>query len=121
MFSLKRLFKNYAETGSFSERLNLYGFVNSDQFRTKTGDVGMILEVSGVDYECLDSNTINNLTKRLESAFKLFDEDFRVYQYLFKRNIPQIPFKAYGIPVVDTVNRNRASYLKAKAESLFSL
>lgn len=121
MFSLKRLFKNYAETGSFSEKLNLDSFVDSDQFRTKTGDVGMILEVRGVDYECLDGNRIDNLTKRLESAFKLFDEDFRVYQYLFKRNNPEIPFKAYGIPVVDTVNRNRASYLQDKADTLFSL
>ena len=121
MFSLKRLFKNYAETGSFSEKLNLHSFIASDQFLTKSGDVGMILEVCGVDYECLDHNTIDNLTKRLESAFKLFDENFRVYQYLFKRNNPEIPFKTYGNPVVDTANRNRASYLEAKADSLFSL
>ena len=121
MFNLKRLFKNYAETGSFSEKLNLDRFIASDQFLTKSGDVGMILEVCGVDYECLDHNTIDNLTKRLESAFKLFDENFRVYQYLFKRNNPEIPFKTYGNPVVDTANRNRVSYLEAKADSLFSL
>jgi type IV secretion system protein VirB4 len=121
VFSLKRLFKNYAEAGSFSEKLNLHSFIDSDQFLTKTGDVGMILEVRGVDYECLDHGTIDNLTKRLESAFKLFDENFRVYQYLFKRNDPEIPFKTYGNPVVDTANRNRASYLKGKADGLFFL
>ena len=74
MFNLKRLFKNYAETGAFSEKLNLHSFIDSEQFLTKTGDVGMILEVPGVDYECLDASTIDNLTKRLESAFRLFDE-----------------------------------------------
>ena len=75
MFSLTRLFKNYAETGSFSEKLNLHSFIDSEQFLTKTGDVGMILEVPGVDYECLDASAIDNLTKRLESAFRLFDEN----------------------------------------------
>ena len=31
-------------------------------------------------------DAIDGLTKRLESALKLFDENCRVYQYLFKRN-----------------------------------
>jgi hypothetical protein len=69
----------------------------------------------------LDASTIDNLTKRLESAFRLFDENFRVYQYLFKRNNPAIPFKLSGIPVVDAANRNRIAYLDNKADDLFSL
>jgi len=41
--------------------------------------VGVILEVRGVDYECLDSASIDGFTKRLESALKLFDENYRLY------------------------------------------
>jgi hypothetical protein len=96
-------------------------FIDSEQFLTKAGDVGMILEVPGLDYECLDASTIDNLTKRLESAFRFFDENFRVYQHLFKRNNPAIPFKLSGIPVVDAANRNRIAYLDNKADDLFSL
>ena len=51
MFRLQRIFKNYAETGSFNEQVNLYGFVDSHVFLTKTGDLGVVLEVRGVDYE----------------------------------------------------------------------
>jgi type IV secretion system protein TrbE len=121
MLRLQRIFKNYAETGSFNELVNLYGFVDSCVFLTKTGDLGVVLEVRGVDYECLDGNTLDGLTKRLESALKLFDENYRIYQYLFKRNNESIPYKLYDRPVVDTAIKNRLTYLAAKADSLFSL
>ena len=84
MFRLSRIFKNYNETGSLSAQINLYGFIGPHTFLTKTGEVGLILAVQGVDYECLDDTAIDGLTKRLESALKLFDENCRVYQYLFK-------------------------------------
>ena len=80
MFRLQRIFKNYAETGSFNEQVNLYGFVDSHVFLTKTGDLGVVLEVRGLDYECLDGNTLDGLTKRLESALNLFDESYRIYR-----------------------------------------
>ena len=121
MLRLKRIFKNYEETGSFNELVNLYGFVDGNLFLTKTGDLGVVLEVRGVDYECLDGATIDGLTKRLESALKLFDENYRVYQYLFKRNNETIPYKLYGNPVVDAAIQNRIAYLASKADTLFSL
>ena len=48
MLRLKRIFKNYEETGSFNELVNLYGFVDEYVFLTKTADLGVILEVRGV-------------------------------------------------------------------------
>src|SRR6267378_1181856 len=102
MLRLKRIFKNYEETGSFNEQVNLYGFIDQHVFLTKTGDLGVVLQVLGVDYECLDGNTLDSLTKRLESALKLFDESFRIYQYLFKRNNEPIPHRKYANPIVNT-------------------
>ena len=121
MLRLKRIFRNYEEAGALNAQLNLYGFVSDHVFLTKTGDVGVILEVRGVDYECLDGASIDALTKRLESALKLFGEDYRVYQYLFKRNNPGIPHQLYGNAVVDTAIRNRIAYLQGKSDRLFSL
>lgn len=121
MLRLERIFRNYEETGSLNERVNLYGFIDQNAFLTKTGDLGLVLEVQGVDYECLDEQTLDGLTKRLESALKLFDENYRVYQYLFKRNSPAIPHTLYGKPVVDTAVRSRIAYLAGKAENLFSV
>jgi type IV secretion system protein TrbE len=121
MLRLNRIFKNYSETGSLSEQINLYGFIGPEAFLTKSGEVGVILEVRGVDYECLDNASMDGLTKRLESALKLFDENYRLYQYLFKRNCASIPYKLYSNPVVDTAIRNRIAYLGSKSNRLFSL
>src|ERR1700684_4040282 len=121
MLRLSRIFKNYNETGSLSELINLYGFIGPHIFLTKSGEVGLILEVRGVDYECLDSSSIDGLTKRLESALRLFDEKYRLYQYLFKRNNETIPYELYDNPIVDTAIKNRIAYLASKADTLFSL
>jgi type IV secretion/conjugal transfer VirB4 family ATPase len=121
MLRLKRIFKNYQETGSFNELVNLYGFIDNNVFLTKTGAVGVIVEVRGVDYECLDQVMLDQLTKRLESALKLFDENYRIYQYLFKRNKETIPYTLHANPVVTTAIRNRIAYLQSRAENLFSL
>ena len=121
MLKLQRIFKNYQETGSFNEQVNLYGFIDSHVFLTKTGDMGVILEVRGVDYECLDGNALDGITKRLESALKLFDDKYRIYQYLFKRNNETIPYKLYGKPIVDAAIKNRIAYFAGKSDTLFSL
>jgi type IV secretion/conjugal transfer VirB4 family ATPase len=121
MLRLSRIFKNYNETGSLSEQINLYGFIGPHTFLTKTGEVGLILEVGGVDFECLDGASIDGFTKRLESALKLFDENYRLYQYLFKRNNETIPYKLYDNPIVDAAIKNRIAYLGSKADTLFSL
>ena len=121
MLRLSRIFKNYDETGSLSEQINLYGFIGPHVFLTKSGEAGVVLEVRGVDYECLDDASIDGLTKRLESALKLFDEDYRLYQYLFKRNNEAIPYKLYANPIVNTAIKNRIAYLGSKADKLFSL
>ncbi len=121
MLRLKRIFKNYQETGAFNELVNLYGFIDHSVFLTKTGALGVILEVRGVDYECLDQAALDQLTKRLESALKLFDANYRVYQYLFKRNNETIPYTLHANPVVSTAIRNRIVYLQNRAENLFSL
>jgi type IV secretory pathway VirB10-like protein len=102
MLRLKRIFKNYQETGSLNEQVNLYGFVGPEVFLTKTGELGLILEVRGVDYECLDGAAIDALTKRLESALKLFGDDYRVIiMWLTGGKKPQTPTKA--IPAVPQV------------------
>jgi type IV secretion/conjugal transfer VirB4 family ATPase len=121
MLNLKRVFKNYEETGSLNAMVNLFGFIGPEVFLTKSGEVGIILEVQGVDYECLDQPALDALTKRLESALRLFDENYRVYQLLFKRNRQPIPHTYCGKPVVDAAIRNRVAYFAEKADSLFSL
>jgi type IV secretion system protein VirB4 len=121
MLNLKRIFQNYEELGSLNAMVNLFGFLGPHVFITKSGDVGVVLEMGGVDYECLEAAAVDALTKRLESALRLFDENYRVYQFLFKRNRQAIPHSFCGKPVVDGAIRDRVAYFERKAASLFTL
>jgi type IV secretory pathway VirB4 component len=121
MVNLKKVLKSYTETGALNEQVNLYGFVDQHAFLTKSGDVGVILQVRGVDYECLDGNSLDTLTKRLESALRLFDENFRIYQYLFKRNNEPIPHRKYENSIVNTAIENRIRHFAEKSDKLYSV
>jgi len=121
MLRLARIVKNYEEAGALNGQINLYGFLSDQVFLTKSGELGVILEVRGVDYECLDGASVDALSKRLESALRLFDENYRIYQYLFKRNNPGIPYQLYGNAIVDAAILNRIRYLQSKSGKLFSL
>jgi len=121
MFRLRHALKHSCEAGSLNERINLFGFIDDHTFLTKSGDVGVALAARGVDYECLDANGIDNFTKRLESAFKTLDDRCRIYQYLFKRNAPDLPHQTYPNPIVSAAIESRIAYLKGKADSLYAL
>src|SRR5713226_9947774 len=121
MLKLSRIIKSYAETGALNENISVFGFLDEHTFLTKAGDVGVVLRVEGVDYECLDSTEVDNLTKRLEAAFKLFYPKFRVYQYLFKSNHPTIPYTKHENPIVQTAIEDRLRYFENKSAQLYSV
>src|SRR5215831_17266075 len=121
MINLARLFKDYNDAGALNEYINLYGFVSDQAFLTKSGDLGVVIQVEGIDYECLDENPIDSITRRLEVAQKIFDPQFRIYQYLLKRNNAAIPYQLYDSEVVDQAIRNRVAYLQSRAEKLYSV
>lgn len=121
MLNLKKIVKNYEESGALNENISVFGFLDDCTFITKAGDIGAVLEVSGVDYECLDQNELDTFTKRLESAFRIFDSKFRIYQYLFKKNNPPIPHEPVTDEVVRTAIESRIGYFASKAQDLYSV
>src|ERR1700691_2017088 len=121
MLRLNRVIKPWREAAALNDHINLYGFWNETAFLTKSGDIGMVLRVSGVDYESLDHAEQEYAVKRLESALKAFGPGFHVYQYLFKQNRPEIPFAHYDDPVVETANNQRREFFEAKRDRLYQI
>lgn len=121
MLKLSQIVKSYKETGSLNENVSVFGFLDDQVFLTKGGDVGVVMRVEGVDYECLDHKQTDDLTKRLESALRLLGPQFRVYQFLFKAGNETIPFEAYENPVVKQAVEDRIAYFRHKASELYSL
>jgi hypothetical protein len=120
VFKLAQITKEYNEAAALCSQINLFGFIDDEIFLTKSGDLGIVFSLEGIDHECLDVSTIENLTRRISAAFRIFDEKCRVYQYLFKRNRQNIPHKTYQNPIVNAAIESRMAHLETKAESLYS-
>ncbi len=123
MIKPSRIIRDYQEeAGALSSQLNLYGFIDEHTFLTKSGDLGVVLRVRGVDYECLDHGQLNEVARRFEAALRVFDEKYRIYQYILKRDAPEIPHKDYpDQPVLQEAISNRIRYLKRKSGEMYTL
>jgi type IV secretion system protein VirB4 len=121
MLRLDKVIKPWKESACLNDHINLYGFWNETAFLTKTGDVGMILSIPGVDYESLDRSEQEYAVKRLEAALKAFGPGFHVYQYLFKSNRPEIPFARYDNPIVEAAIDQRRKFFEAKRDRLYKI
>ena len=121
MYKVEQITKDWKEAGSFPAQVNLYGFWDEHCFLTKSGDLGSVLKIGGVDYESLDRAGRDYAVKRLEAAFRSLDERTRLYQILFKRNRPAIPHAEYQNPLVRASVEQRSAFLQSKADRLYSI
>ena len=54
MLRLDRVIKPWKESAALNAHINLYGFWNGTTFLTKSGDVGVVLRVTGCPPQKLD-------------------------------------------------------------------
>src|SRR6266436_2147486 len=114
--------REHQAAGALNALLNVFSFIDEHTFLTKSGDLGVAMRVQGIDYECLDPSQIDAFARRFESALRSLTDEFRLYQYLLKRNQPTIPYREYqDLPVVDRAIQDRMAFLHHKADSLYSL
>src|SRR5713101_4256034 len=116
MHRIETITKEWKEAGSFAAQINLYGFWDGRCFLTKSGDLGAVLKIGGIDYAGRDY-----AVKRLEAAFRSLDEKTRLYQILFKRNRPEIPHAEYDNPLVRAAVEQRSAFLQSKSDRLYSI
>jgi len=120
MLRIDSITKDWKEAGSFPAQINLYGFWDEHAFLTKSGDIGTVLKIGGIDYESLDHAGRDYAVKRLEAALRTLDDRCRLYQILFRHNRPPIPHAKYTNPLVRAAVEQRATFLESKADHLYS-
>jgi type IV secretory pathway VirB4 component len=54
MFKVETIAKDWKEAGSLQAQINLFGFWDEWAFLTKSGDLGAVLHIGGMDYESLE-------------------------------------------------------------------
>ena len=120
MRRLPRLLKDYTDTGALNELVNLYGFVDDRVFLTKSGDVGVVLRVRGVDDECLDHGQRARVAERFVAAIAGLDERMRLSQYFVKSLHAPVTHGPCADPRVDAIVQRRAAFLNHRPAPLFS-
>jgi type IV secretion/conjugal transfer VirB4 family ATPase len=118
---LSQVTRDFREAGAMSTLIPLYGFVDDGMFLTKGGDLGVVLRLGGVDYECLDAVDCETVAKRFEVALRLWDEHTRLYQYVLRRNCVSWTDAAPADSPVDALLRRRRTFLEAKEDELYSV
>ncbi len=114
MIKLRRVLKDYEDSGALHANIGVLEVIDENSFLTKAGHLFRMLRVDGVDDECLDPGQVDQIAQRVESAFRLLDENFRLYQYLIKTPAKPIEYGKSELPVVQEALGNRAAYLNSK-------
>jgi type IV secretory pathway VirB4 component len=119
---VSHIWRDHEASGALNALVNICSFIDEHTFLTKSGDLGIVLRIEGIDYECLDFRDIDGFTRRFEAVLRSLTDEFRLYQYLLKRTNPVISGRDYGDnPVVNRAIQSRMEFLRGKADSLYSV
>ncbi len=121
MVSVGRILRDYRDAGSVNGLLALWGFVDDSTFLTKSGHVGVVYRLRGVDYEGLSHPQRQALVHRFEAGLRLLDEHCRVYQYLLKRTVGPFVAVPCEAPIANEAIQRRAAYLNGRRQDLYDL
>jgi type IV secretion system protein VirB4 len=94
-------------------------FATDEVFITRQGACGLVLSLRGIDDECLTAERLEAASHALVAAFRLFDERFRLYQYLIKTGWSAVPRKErYASESAEGTVRDRVEFLNGKLSQI---
>ena len=115
MLPLPKFIKPWKDAGEANALFAPSAFIDEHVFLTKTGALGVVFELAGIDSQCLTDATMDSNTKRLAAAWRIFHEDIRVYQYVVKHDGARIDQQThYDSPAVHRTVGNRREFLDQK-------
>jgi len=119
MVNIRQLLKDWEDSPAFSDFIDLDKFIDSNVFRTKSGQLGCVLAVKGIDYESVPRDQLDVLTERLQRNFHTFDPGTRVYQYFTRTSRPTIPHREYSDTASSKFVHYRLADLESKINTLY--
>ena len=120
MLSFNRILKDYRESGALNALVAIHTAVGHGVFATKSGDLVMFLSVHGTGSEHLDAAQRDARARHFESVLRTIDQ-FRIYQYVLKREAPELPARNYADRLVQEAVNSRLQYLETRMTPLYSL
>lgn len=121
MIHFKHSAAEYLAAGCMNEAIGLHSFINDNVFLTKSGDVGVILALPGIDFEGQTHEHLDSLARRFEAACRSFGEQHEVYQYLMKTAAPTIEHSIHPNEIINQAISSRVAHFYEKADGLFTV
>ncbi len=121
LMRVSEITREHDAAGALHERINLVGFPTKRVVLMKSGALGMLAALGGVDYECLEQARRRQIVHRFQQAVRLCDEHVRIYQYMDKRKAPSIPWPSCANRVGRDISALRRAHLEARRERLFRI
>lgn len=112
---MNALRRSYDDAAALESLWTVHAFVDSHTFLTTGGHVGTAFRMTARDSDALDTPQRELIVRRFESALKLVDEHTRVYQYLCKREAPDLE-----VPATDGIPARAGAMLRARVAALNS-
>jgi type IV secretory pathway VirB4 component len=108
---------DHEKAGAMHELLAPCAFADPYTVLTKRQDLFSVMRLSGVDAECLDPEHLGHVTQRFETSLRVLGPEYRVYQYLLKRNSPDLPAPEASYPLAE----RRSQWLERRSADLYSI
>lgn len=121
MVRVSRLLKDYGETGAINTLLALWGFADDHAFLTKSGHVGVVCALRGIDSEGLTHGQRLTAIRQFEGALRALDDHWRVYQYVLKQPIAPFVAPSASRRVAADALAQRTAYLNGRRDQLFDI
>ncbi len=122
MVNVPKFLKPYKDAGALHCLLPINRFVDDNVFLTKRNQLGVVLQVEGIDDECHTAEMLESCTRRIAAAWRSFDERFRIYQYVVKQDLHNVePSAACCNNTARETIRRRTQFLESKEPGLYSI
>jgi type IV secretion system protein TrbE len=113
MQSIPQVFGSPDQSEPASRWIPYSCFLDRDVFATKTGCIGMTLEMEGVEYETLSQENLERVAAQFTAAHRVFDGRFRLYHHFVKRDGEKVSRRGrYQTPTINRAIRERAEFLE---------
>ncbi len=121
MVDLKKLLQPYRKSGTLHSLFSVHRFLTRHVFLTRSGALGVVLKLRGMNPETQESDLIEAQNKRVLNALRAFGPRFRIYQYLLKQEGAQVETGSYHNEVVRQTVESRNGFLREKGLYSFDL
>jgi len=115
MLPLPKFIKPWKDAGEANALFAPCAFIDENFFLTKTAAIGVVFEIAGIDPECLTDARMESISKRLAAAWRIFDDNIRLYQYVVKHDGADIDQgREYDSPAVHATVTNRREFIEQR-------